>query len=391
MVVGSTLMALAFLLAGWVSLRADEPCQVAPGGAQRGTQVFFDKGCASCHSLLGQGDKTAPDLGGESPLNPGPSRLAAAMWNHAPRMWERTRDQGTEPPRISAEEMADLCAFLCSMHRVDAPGDVERGREVWYARQCATCHTVGGRDGVGPDLASCTEYGDPALWVQMMWNHGPQMGLGMRREGVSWPEFGSTDMVDLLAYLRHVQPPQRSRLYLKPGDPEAGRRLFASKGCRTCHDPHDVAHPPSQLVELMWNRAPRMWDAMRERGVARPRFAESEMPDVAAYLYSVWLAGKPGNPEAGARVVQAKGCTACHTAGGGAPDLEGSGHPISPTQLACIMWEHGPGMRARTDAQGTQWPLFEKDEANDLLAHLNARRGQPTAAARDAASQDRSP
>ena len=33
-----------------------------PGDAKLGMQTFFEKGCARCHSVLGEGGRTAPDL-----------------------------------------------------------------------------------------------------------------------------------------------------------------------------------------------------------------------------------------------------------------------------------------------------------------------------------------
>src|SRR5436305_102037 len=62
------------------------------GNPHTGSLLFFERGgCAHCHSVNGFGGKLAPDLGYTGKPESGIGTLVSAMWNHAPRMWERMR------------------------------------------------------------------------------------------------------------------------------------------------------------------------------------------------------------------------------------------------------------------------------------------------------------
>src|SRR6266511_2631025 len=81
------------------------------GIPEKGAQLFFgEKQCSSCHSVNGRGGHVAADLAAIHPAKPAMGWLAAVLWNHAPKMWQRM-DRLT-PPRLDQEEMAHLLAFL---------------------------------------------------------------------------------------------------------------------------------------------------------------------------------------------------------------------------------------------------------------------------------------
>ena len=124
-----------------------------PGDAKAGIQVFFQKGCAKCHAVLGEGGRSAPDLARAPAGHLSAAELVAGMWNHAPAMWERMRVQRLAAPKFTEGEMANLFAFLYSVRSMDEPGDAERGRQLLSQKRCLSCHAVGGRGGRGgPDL-----------------------------------------------------------------------------------------------------------------------------------------------------------------------------------------------------------------------------------------------
>ena len=61
----------------------------------RGASIFESQGCIQCHSVNGRGGKTAPDLGRRIGRGYTPATLAAAIWNHAPRMWQGMEQAGS--------------------------------------------------------------------------------------------------------------------------------------------------------------------------------------------------------------------------------------------------------------------------------------------------------
>lgn len=391
---GCLVAGVAILVAPLISAHGQKADYLLPGDPQRGMKVFFDKGCITCHSVLGEGGKSAPDLGKIPSGHLSAAQIAGVMWNHAPRMWEKMRVEKVDLPGISQEEMADLFAFLYSVRYFDEPGSPRRGEGLLAQKQCLTCHTIKGSGGRGGgDLAKWAKYANPILWVQVMWNHAPRMEGLMRDKGVSWPVFRSTDMVDLLAYVRSVAPPQKTRIYLLPADPKAGEALFQAKGCAACHSIRGIggkAGPDlgarktlfprtlTQFAGLMWNHSPDMWVTMKKGNLERPQFSEREMADLIGYLFSVRFFDEPGDREAGARVFAEKRCSACHlaggAAGGSAPDLGKWAGRVSPIMLSFVMWDHGPAMSRKMEEAGIAWPVFDKQEIVDLMEYLNTNR-----------------
>ena len=76
-----------------------------------GLEVFRQKGCARCHPVLGEGANIGPDLS-QGPASADGLTLATDMWNHAPRMWERIRQENIQIPSFEEQEMEDLFAFV---------------------------------------------------------------------------------------------------------------------------------------------------------------------------------------------------------------------------------------------------------------------------------------
>ncbi len=80
------------------------------GDAQTGRQLLRSKKCLTCHSFNGQGTGIAGDLA-ESAGMVSPAEVISAVWNHWSHI-EAGDDPGIPWPAISAEEMADIAAFL---------------------------------------------------------------------------------------------------------------------------------------------------------------------------------------------------------------------------------------------------------------------------------------
>ncbi|MBI4464782.1 MAG: c-type cytochrome, partial [Acidobacteria bacterium] len=117
-----------------------------PPDPKAGMMVFREKGCAGCHSVLGEGGKLGPDLS-RAPSTSNPLDLAAAMWSHAPQMWQRMQQERLKLPTFTTEEMADLFSFLAMSRSFDEPGNADAGRELYQSKGCAECHAIRGQGG----------------------------------------------------------------------------------------------------------------------------------------------------------------------------------------------------------------------------------------------------
>jgi len=217
------------------------------------------------------------------------------------------------------------------------------------------------------------------------------MQKSLAARGQAWPQFRDNDVPDLIAYIRTLAPNPRARVYLRPADPEAGRRVFQQKGCSNCHavrgvggrsapdlGRHTLPRTLGQFAGLMWNHAPAMRASMQAQQVARPQFSNKEMADLIAYLFVERYFEISGNAERGRRVFADKGCAGCHRIGGRGvgPDLTRARVSLLP--MATAMWNHGPMMLKTMREQQIAWPQFQPGEIVDLMDYLYL--AQPAAA-----------
>ena len=365
-----------------------------PGDPKAGMRVFLDKGCARCHAILGEGGRTAPDLARAPAGHLSAAEAVAAMWNHAPAMWNKMRTERVSLPRFSDPEMTNLFAFLYSVRSLDEPGDPERGRRLLSDKRCLECHAVSsaGR-GAGPDLRTWTSHRNPVSWIQSMWNHGLAMRSLMAARGLSWPEFKDNDMADIIAYIRTLAGVPKTRANPRLANAEAGARVFEQKGCATCHSFRgaggkggpDLGIRPlprtlGQFATLMWNHAPAMWSSMQARKMAPPQFSNQEMADLIAHLFTQRYFEASGSADRGRRIFEEKGCGSCHSPSGGTPrgpSLAAWRGAASPVRLAAALWNHGPLMLGTMERRQIPWPRFLPAEVADLMEFLSAGQRPP--------------
>ncbi len=351
------------------------------GDIKEGWKVFTLKKCSVCHSIWGEGGKGGPDLGTLPESYVSQSQLAALMWNHWPEMWGKMAAKKIPVQKIEKKEMADLFAFLYFIRYMDEPGDSRKGRPLMEAKGCMKCHA--GKEGTKEDLTRWGMYTNPILWAQMMWDHTPQMEQEMKNRGLAWVEFKGNEMVDLIAYIRSLNP-KAEKVYLSPGDPPSGKKWFTQKGCIQCHSPQgeldlskkkDFPRTLGQLAGMMWNHSPKMWKGIEEKGMDRPTLPPQEMADLVAYLFSTQYFDEPGNPERGKDVFIKRQCNLCHTKGSKMPNLSVLKGHISPILMAQTMWNHGPGMLEKMRKAKVPWQKIDGKEMVDLMEYLN--RGMP--------------
>ncbi|MDP2996587.1 MAG: c-type cytochrome [Bryobacterales bacterium] len=362
------------------------------GDPHLGATLFFEKkGCAHCHPVNGYGGKSAPDLGFASLPQSSMSQLVSAMWNCAPRMWERLRAEKLKFPDLNQEETAHIFAFLYTARYLDEFGDKERGYQLLRTKGCVRCHAVDGTGGDrGPDLASVAGVDTPIVWTQAMWNHAPIMEARMQESGLAWPRFEGRDMNDLLAYIREVSRGPRRETTLLPANPKHGWALFQSKSCIVCHavsgkgghiGPELGPNRPLpltvvQFAALMWNHSPEMWKAQSNQNIPRPTFNGQQIADLVAFLASIRYFEPMGSAQVGETVFTERDCSRCH--GGTAlgsrlgPALRIRGRTYSTVVLATALWSHGPSMYRRTRELKIAWPTLNEGDIGNLVSFLNS-------------------
>jgi mono/diheme cytochrome c family protein len=276
------------------------------GEPKTGERLFAGKGCAQCHAVAGAGGSVGPALDSLKGSN-SPVLVAAAMWNHGPRMAEAMKAKGIERPTFKGRELVDLIAYVVSTARdADAPtaqvipGTPERGEKLFAEKRCAACHAVGGRGGkVGPALGGRAHHVSLTDFAGLMWNHGPAMWARMKERGITVPQLTGQEMADVVAYL------YTSHYFdALTGQAARGRQLVQGKGCVTCHSiagkggtvaadftKSTVVGSPAGIIAAMWNHGARMEGQAQKQDVSLPVLTGQELADISRYLGSL---AKPG-------------------------------------------------------------------------------------------------
>jgi len=364
-----------------------------PDNPLQGLRLLEAKGCVECHAIGDGGSHIGPKLT-DSLFNGTFLDLGAALWNHVPGMSVTFEIADRDWPLLSEDEVTRLLSFLYFIDYLGQPGDPDEGERVFGGSGgCGVCHVIGGGErSAGPDLARLSRFASPLYVAQEIWNHGPAMMESIRQGGLTPPTFEENDLADLSAFIRQqAGPGLQDRLLLTPGNPNEGRRVFASKGCATCHGasakgggggPDLSQYPLRRSAEavagIMWNHSFVMNDAMRARGLAWPRFENSELADLIAYLYFLPFSDSPGDPARGEEIFRTRSCAACHVRGGtqgtplphAGPELIGSAAFSSPAGLVAAMWNHAPVMRRAILGQGKSWPELSGRDLRDLRSFL---------------------
>jgi len=260
-----------------------------------GERVYQRASCDVCHGSRGEG-RQAPALASVG-IYASPMGLAAAIWNHGPRMSVSLRERGVTYPVFSGRELLDLASFLKTSAQPpdSAPvllelGDPNRGLELLDDKGCTSCHAGRGA-GQAPVFAVTTWAGrQQSELVAGLWNHGPTMWSAFRGRTGSVPRLTLEEMSDLAMALFF------QGFHDPPGDPAAGAVHYVGKGCAACHGTGgkgDSAPPLAGSRALdtdvaaaaaIWNHLPAMAAAMDANGQIWPLFKDGEMADLLAYL-----------------------------------------------------------------------------------------------------------
>jgi mono/diheme cytochrome c family protein len=342
--------------------------------SDRGASILEVQGCTECHSVLGRGGKTAPDLGRRIGRGYTPDTLAAAIWNHAPAMWRGMEKSAIAAKPLGREQAADLVAFLSSSRFFDKPADAGRGRRIFASHRCAECHGIHqSRAAEAPPVSAWKSLADPVALAESMWNHAAVMHEAFAARHIPWPVLTGQDLGDLLVYLRNLPSVNATAVSLQTDSAEPGRKLFTSKGCETCHtgklDLRTRLHGKTitDISAAMWNHSPQMKQASI-------RFTPGEMRSLVGYLWAESLDDNVGNARRGARVFRAKRCSTCHggEGAGAQPGVPIASRRHSPVTMISAVWNHGPTMLKEMNAKNIPWPRFDGSDMPDLISFLNS-------------------
>lgn len=177
----------------------------------------------------------------------------------------------------------------------ETAADAERGRAVFEQSGCVRCHAPRAeRQGLGPPLDVIRRPQGAFELAGRLWNHAPSMAAQLEKEGLRWPELKQGQMADLMAYLE--ADPGRDPAV----DPVQGQIVLVRKGCLKCHRLRNEGgtlamdftqyrggySSPAVWATSVWNHSPRMAQHAAQLGVLYPRFTESEMASLVAFLRS---------------------------------------------------------------------------------------------------------
>jgi len=340
------------------------------GDSEKGAALFKSQNCVTCHSINGEGGKSAPDLGKRSSRGYTPSDLTALMWNHAPQMWTAMDAAGIARPKLNSSQAADLFAFFFAARFFEHQGDAGRGRKAFAEKGCAECHNISSTNaGGGPAVMKWESVADPIELSRQMWNHSAKMRESMKAKSIKVPELTPAEMNDITVYLQNLPATRNLKTHFSPASPETGEMLFQVKGCAGCHkDVTALAKPggfrtASDFAASMWNHSAKM----QVKSELRPE----EMKRLVGYLWALQFAAEGGTAARGAKVFEAKGCINCH--GKGAERVLALGDRANSYEMISVLWGHGPEMRKQMTAKGVTWPRFQNTEMVDLLAYLRGR------------------
>jgi len=178
---------------------SEKKVYLQPGSPARGQQLFRERACAACHAPEPGDARRGPDLT-RVPLPRSMSALASHMWNHQPAMRKVMAEQNVKLSPLTAQDMADLIAYLFALQYEGEPGQPQRGQQVFEQKRCVDCHTLSDAAPGPAERASAVGMG------HAIWRHGAAMADRMAEAGIPWPTFEGTEMADLIAYLRSAGP-----------------------------------------------------------------------------------------------------------------------------------------------------------------------------------------
>ncbi|GEM_PF-132854 len=367
---------------------ADDEMRQLPTDPLEGRLPFEEKYCIKCHAIGGAGGEIGPDLS-KVRFKGSFLDLSAVLWNHIPDMVVEYKNLILPWPDFTDGDVYSLISYIYYLRYLGEPGSVANGKRLIHSKGCVYCHSVGGKEGgdVGPGLDKLKRYVSPIYMVQSIWNHGPMMLERMNQMGIEIPTFSGREIADMSAYIRAVSRyDEQEKVYLSPGNPNKGEKIFEKKGCLSCHsvgkrggsigpdlDEIDLNQSVTEIAGMMWNHGEKMWQEMRSIEIEWTTFSGKEMADLIAYLYFINFQDPAGNAGRG-RDVFFNRCISCHSVKGEGgtigSDLYGASYLESSLSILRAMINKADKMSETALDMGTNWPAMSGKEMRDLFAYI---------------------
>jgi cytochrome c551/c552 len=119
-------------------------------------------------------------------------------------------------------------------------------------------------------------------------------------------------MTDLLVYLQNLPQVPHAAVEFSPAAPDAGKALFASKGCVASHygklalEGRLVQSALTSVAAAMWNHAPQMLQMP-------PELDQNEMRSSLSSVWATQFFAGQGDANHGKRLFAQKNCAVCQT------------------------------------------------------------------------------
>jgi mono/diheme cytochrome c family protein len=178
-------------------------------------------------------------------------------------------------------------------------------------------------------------------------------------------------------------------------DSVRGSQVFAAQGCVQCHALNgvgatvgpdlgrlaDLGFTPATLAATMWNHAPAMWNAFKQRNLMPAPMDEQQAADLFAFFYSLRFFEEPGDAARGKSLFTTRKCASCHgitdsKAPGARPVQEwtATGNPLELVETAL---NHSVGMHAEMARNNIKLQPLSGQDLADLLVYVRHAATRP--------------
>jgi len=256
-----------------------------PGDAGRGIRLFASEHCAECHGIKTAKIPEAKPVAQWTAMYH-PIELVDAMWNHAAGMREQFAKRKWSWPDLTPQDLADILVYVRSPQVMPAASGSEgmlnitsgaEGKQLFETKGCSGCHHT------ALDLSPRVRHMTLTDIAAALWNHEPKMSGAP-------PQISLDEMRELISYVWAQQ------FFEDAGNAAAGRKVFVSKHCTSCHETGANGAPklPSPsvpisgpaMISALWHHGPRMMELMQAQNIRWPEFNTAQMSNLIAYLNS---------------------------------------------------------------------------------------------------------